>query len=452
MLELYASPYICGGSKRRIDGAFFQALLSAISMGLVVCQWVDTTEADWPWNGYSNRTRYGASSSSPSVSVHQTMTIEPKSKSENALQSTTSSSTRSHQAVHIESMPGIPVEFGLSQLNNYREEFLNEVESEVRRLIRSSEKRDLTAVVANGMVYRGPPVHIDGWGRRLWAMIKHSWSSDNKLPTYNGEELDSWLTGKICEKVDEVHLNFLQSHSDICGKVMLQRLRDHPPAIEALVHQFAASAREAGKPITDEMCKGLIHVISSQMATQTADQLGQQLGHSLLHVGGSSVIATFTSSMAHAMTSAVTKLTLEAASKMTIKIAMKKGGSVLAHVVITTILGSVSTAAAAAFAKGSVASFLSMSMPYVILSIIAVIAVWEVSHFTSNLADKIGPKVRDIMSGEFEEKNRSALMAAGKDSLVAFGKDIGLKMAMDMDVVKHAEAAGKEIVKAKLYY
>ena len=252
-----------------------------------------------------------------------------------------------YRPIHLEKPVGMSVEDGVIALNQYKTEFLNEVESEVWDLIKNSQKRDVSAIVSGGRVYRGPPNHTDGWTRRLWAMWRHKDNISSNLPVYDGEELDSWLTGQIMKKVEDLQKKFFAIHSDITGKVMLQRLRETPTAHKAVAQQFVDSVRESGEPLTEEMCKHLIHLVSEQMSNHSTDHLGHQLGHALLHVGGVSVITTFATSLAHTVGSTMGKLAVKIAAKISFKSALKTGGRIIGKLVISAFVTSLSTAAAA---------------------------------------------------------------------------------------------------------
>jgi len=380
----------------------------------------------------------------PNIHSGSSDTSEPKYHYNTGIQHTQHTQ---YQPIRIEKPVGMSVEEGVTELNRFKIIFLDEVESDIWHLIKNSKKRDVTAIVAGGKEYRGPPDHTDGWTRRLWAMLRNKNTINSALPVYEGEELDSWLTGQIMERAETLYEKFIISHSDIRGKVMLQQLRETPTAHKAIARQFVASVRESGEPLSEEMCKTLIHLISEQMANHTTDQLGQQLGQALLHVGGVSAISTFATAMAHTMTSTVAKLAVKIATKISAKTALKAGGKIIGKLVLSTFITSLSTAAASK-GMGTLAAFLSAAaMPIIIAAIVA----WEVSEFTENLANKIAPEVRQIMAGTFEKQNRSVLAMIGKDTLEDLGIQLAKTLALDSSLVESAKEAASEMVKAKLH-
>ena len=82
-------------------------------------------------------------------------------------------------------------------------------------------------------------------------------------------------------------------------------------------------------------------------------------------------------------------------------------------------------------------------MPLIIGAIVA----WELSEFTENLADKIAPEVRQIMAGEFENQNLSALQMVGKDTLEDFGMQLAKTLALESSLVENAKEAAMEMAK-----
>lgn len=362
-----------------------------------------------------------------------------------------------YKPIVIEKPEGMSVNDGVAELNKYKTQFLDQVESEIWTLIKYSQKRDVTAIVAGGREYRihtqGFMSKDSGYLHRFAAMMKYkdqSPSTTSGLPTYEGEELDSWLTKRITTKVDELYLKFFGEHADIRGKVMLQRLRDNPIAYKLVGQQFATSVRESGEPLTEEMCKALTHLISEQLSNHTMDQLGQQLGHALLHVGGTSIISTFASTLAHTLTTTVGKLVVKIAAKVSFKTAMKAAGKKIGMVAVTGIVttcASVGGKAVAAKGFGLIGAVIAhAAIPLIIAAVVAM----EAAKFTGKVADKIAPEVRSVLAGDFEAKNRSMLEMIGRDSLEDFALQLGKTLALESSLVEHAKETAKEMVKAKI--
>jgi hypothetical protein len=424
IIEFLASPYICRGTAYKIDGAFFQTLMSLVAVVFVFVFWRSITEDTWSEPSY----RYGSSQSFANRQHINVSDIREKSQ---------------YRPIPIEKPVGMTVEDGVAELNRYKAEFLSQVETEVWNLIKHSQKRDVTAIIAGDEEYRCIPSYDSGYRKRFSAMMKHKGAG---LPVYAGEELDSWLTPEITRRVEELYSQFFTKHSDIQGKVMLQKLRDNPTAYKRVGLQFAESLRESGEPLTEEMCKALMHLMSEQLSGHSMDQLGTHLGHALMHVGGVSVISTFATTLVHTMGHSIAQLAVKLATKITLKSVAKVGGKMIGKMVIT---GFVSTCASAAAAKGmgTVAVIIGhIAIPVIIGAIIA----FEASQFTRNLADAIAPEVRKILAGDFENKNRSMLEMIGRDSLEDFAMQLGKTLALDNELAEGAKEAAKELAKAKI--
>ena len=445
LIEFIASPSICTRTNNSIDGAFFQTLMSLVAMFWVFIFWDSITEDDWPLPDFTGFQRNGLSHShqTPRGNDHgSTRTKQGKQVQPNH-----------YQAIRIDKPVGMSINQGVAELNKYKAQFLDKIEIEIWSLIKNSQIRNVTGIVAGGREYRCLPTKDSGYIHRFAAMMRHKDEpgSDNpQLPTYNGEELDSWLSKPIMARVEKLYTEFVNEHSEIRGKIMLEKLRNHPTAYKRVGQQFAKSLQESGEPLTEEMCKALVHIISEQLSNHSMDQLGQQLGHALMHVGGTSAITTFSTSLVQSMGSALGKVMIKIAGKMTFKTAMKTAGKKIAWVTFT---GVVSTCAAlggktlALKGFGLAAAIVSHGA---ILIIIGVVAAMEAHKFTGKVADKIAPEVRNILAGRFESNNRSMLEMVGKDFLKDGAIQLGKTLALDSKLVEHSKEAAKEIVKAKI--
>jgi hypothetical protein len=284
-------------------------------------------------------------------------------------------------------------------------------------------------------------------------MMKHKdkdGSQTSSLPTYKGEELDSWLTERIMGLVEKLYTNFFNEHSDVCGKIMLQKLQNNPVAYKRVGQQFAASLRESGEPLTEEMCKALIHLISEQLSNHTMDQLGQQLGHALMHVGGASVISTFAATLVHLLSSTIAKLAVKIAAKVSFKTVMKLAAKKIALVAITGIISTCASIGGKAAAAKGFGVFAAIVAHAAIPIIIAAVVAMEAHKFTGKVADKIAPEVRSVLAGDFENKNRSMLEIIGRDSLEDFAIQLGKTLALENSLVEHSKETAKEMVKARI--
>jgi hypothetical protein len=118
LLEFVASPYICNGTSRAIDGAFFQTLLSIIALFWVFINWDVITD--------DGRTSAANGADQNSIErQHGTGDMKAKSM------------TPQYQPIYIEKLVGMSVHEGVAELNLYKTQFLDLVESEVWRLIRT---------------------------------------------------------------------------------------------------------------------------------------------------------------------------------------------------------------------------------------------------------------------------------------------------------------------------
>lgn len=177
---------------------------------------------------------------------------------------------RRYKPIEIEQPTGITLFSALSELRCYETQFLDKVESNVSYLIRNSGKRDCTAIVACNLStgtrieYR---VLEGGFGRRFKAMLKYEGPAGT-LSKFDGEELDSWLSGPIIEMVQDLYAEFLKEHGPGRWQIryLVERLRSNPTTYRAFAQQFAQSTLNLVQPFTKEMVKALAHLVYQQLS------------------------------------------------------------------------------------------------------------------------------------------------------------------------------------------
>ena len=380
-------------------------------------------------------------SSSESDSDHETTSKSTEIRSKLAAYSTPR--TTVCRPVTIAQPTGLSIDAALSKLNRYRDSFLDQVEAEVYSLIRNSRKRDCTAIVGikpdgRRVVFR---VMDDTWTRRLIAMVK----SEGSTPTYKDDKLDSYLSQPIIEKVTSLHAQFLRSHGNILGSYAIYRLRNNSAVRRQFAREFASSVRQAGKPLSDELAKSLIHLIHLQLSSNIPSDLSQQLGNALTHVAGTTAIASFTSLTAHAFQGVVTKVL----AKFAIATSLKSALTIMSKIVGKTVLTSVAAFLGSHLTAHGVGIAGALPVYLAVLPIAAIFTAHQIDEFPEKLAKKIAPDVRAVMSGEFRERNRSVLVEIGLDTLKDGGRMVCDALIKESGVKDRVVRAAEEMLKAE---
>jgi hypothetical protein len=400
LFEFVINEQICQKTSGAIDGAMFQTLLSFVAMLFFYTLWTSITEDDW-------------------------FTSIPYDDFESVRASAPKSRAPMYQPIKIEQPTGLTLTETLSKLNWYKETFLNQVENDIKDFIERSRKRDCTAIIAirpsgSRIVYR---IQNDGWARRLRAMAKHKDrlnSGNSSLPMYDGDQLDSYLSQPIMDRVGELHSQFLRDQGDVLGSHMVERLRNNPEVYRAFARQFAQSVRDAGEPLTTELYEALVHLVQHRLSSHATDELGRHLGHALMHVGGNAEITCFTTAMAHVFHAAITKVLIKYTSAFALKSVFLVAGKIIGKAVLGAFVAHV-TAHLAAHASGAAAI---LPVYLALLPLVAIFTAHEIDKFPEKLARKIAPNVRQVVAGDFESRNQSALELTFKDTFKDGAKKI----------------------------
>jgi hypothetical protein len=249
----------------------------------------------------------------------------------------------------------------------------------------------------------------------------------------------------IIEKVTSLNAQFLRSHGNILGSYAIYRLRNNPAVRRQFAREFASSVRQAGKPLSDELAKSLIHLIHLQLSSNIPSDLSQQLGNALTHVAGTTAIASFTSLTAHAFQGVVTKVL----AKFTIATSLKSALTIMSKVVGKTVLTSVAAFLGSHLTAHGVGIAGALPVYLAVLPIAAIFTAHQIDEFPEKLAKKIAPDVRAVMSGEFRERNRSVLVEIGLDTLKDGGRMVCDALIKESGVKDRVVRAAEEMLKAE---
>jgi hypothetical protein len=156
-------------------------------------------------------------------------------------------------------------------------------------------------------------------------------------------------------------------------------------------------------------------------------------------------IATFSTTLAHAIGHNISKLAVKFVGKVTLKSILHSGGNMIKKLAISGTFSSLTTMAAA---KGFGAAAAAIPTIAALITI-GVVVTLDIEDFTRNPADKIAPKVRQIMPGEFGENNRTMLEEIGKDTMTDFGFQLAETLATHSGLTEHTKEAAKQMAKGK---
>lgn len=323
------------------------------------------------------------------------------------------------------------------------------MKQEVKELVADRSKSDCTAVVAisssgQRTVHRA---WKGQWRRRVWAIIWHKdrgYSEKPSLPRYAGEDLDSYLSEPILEKVTEIHSQFLAEHGDVIEKHLLERVHQNPHIQRVIARHTVSTLRAAMEPLTDEMYKTLVHLIQLQLSGQVTGELGHQTGDVITHLLTDTTLSAFATALLHAFHGALGKFGLMSLIAGTFYNSYMSAGTIIAKAVIA---GSVTTGGTALATHGS-GAVCAAPLWLLLLPVVVGIVAWQIHRFPKKMGKKVAKQVKKIMKGDFDSRNRTALEMMVQDMLKDNAEKVCESIVYDSDLAEKAMAAAKEIVEA----
>ena len=264
------------------------------------------------------------------------------------------------------------------------------------------------------------------WPKRMWAMarykpkptqvgVKSSEPAEPDLPTYKGAALDSWLSDRITETVDQQMQLFYQSHSPVIASGLLSALSSDPYLRIAVTKKLADAVRASGRPLTKRIYKTLRHVLehSIHSSAHVASAAAHGFTHAFGHGAWASIAAGLTQSMSTILVHVLGKLILHHVSGQAFLHIIY---GALHHVLIHSVLVGLAAAAAPFFLHMSVHSLMAVATVAAI-PLVAAVALFHIAKFPERLAKEVAPKVRaaveEVLKGQhdgnFRSNNRSAL-------------------------------------------
>lgn len=247
-------------------------------------------------------------------------------------------------------------------------------------------------------------------------MMRHKDGTSSEkpsLPVYpkTGETLDSVLSAPIVAKVEQIHAEFMAQHGDIINKHVMDRIRENSQ-IQLVIAQYTVSTlRSAIAPVTEEIYKAMLELIQHYLSGQIIG--ARPTGDVLMQVLSDATLAAFTTALLHTFHGTLGKVILKTILAGTVHSTYTTGGTLIAKAAIT---GMVTTGGTALVAHGS---GLVIGAPVLVFlaPILIGIVWWQVHRFPRKMGRKVAKKVKKIMKGDFDDRNRSALQRIVEETL-----------------------------------
>lgn len=230
---------------------------------------------------------------------------------------------------------------------------------------------------------------------------------------YDGHAIDSALTQPIAEIVARRFEALYEDSSDDIAETVLQFIMDDEVLSNALVDSVIASSAYAGAAVRNRAASMLLDQIQHFMHTSAGhtvmDVVGQSVATSVSKPIGVKIAALLVKALGTQLKVVIAKVIASGALKGIIGAAVKK-------FVVFAVAGVIVKAVAVKFGIGPLAAFMWILIPFVIAYL-----AYEVATFPAHLAEKVGDKVVDELSGRYTEVNADAC-----DKIVASIIDTGI--------------------------
>jgi hypothetical protein len=270
-------------------------------------------------------------------------------------------------------------------------------------------------------------------------------SEKPSLPVYakTGETLDSVLSAPIVAKVEQVHAEFMAQHGNIINKHVMDRIRENPQ-IQLVIAQYTVSTlRHAIAPLTEELYKAMLDLIQQYLSGQIIG--ARPTGDVLMQILSDATLAAFTTALLHTFHGTLGKVVLKTILAGTIHSTYTTGGTLIAKAAIT---GMVTTGGTALAAHGS--GLVAGAPVLVFLApIVLGIVWWQVHRFPRKMGRKVAKKVKKIMKGDFDERNRTAIQLIVEDTLRDNARQLCKGIVHDEVLAETLLAAAREVIKEK---
>jgi hypothetical protein len=287
-------------------------------------------------------------------------------------------------------------------LNERKEAFLDDIESDVRIYIKSTGKQCIAIVEKNsssGVILKTWEVHLNDdlsdFCKVLYKFVRKE--------QYHGNDLDSALTEPIANMVETAYQEFYKSESEAISRGMLVMLAADELNLCSFIDRIADIAlHQFSKQVRKQVVHMLIHQIEENVNQGTLHSVGQHVGHLAVATAGTQV----TTIVAHLLLKLLAANIAHLVAKLLGSALLKK---VLAVLIKKFVLAAVTTTVVQFLATHVGAAVGGSTIMFIVMPLLIAYIGYQISTFPEMLSKKVSKKIREELESKFESTNKTIL-------------------------------------------
>jgi hypothetical protein len=324
----------------------------------------------------------------------------------------------------------------LALLNQRKENFLDDVETDVKIYIKSTGKQCIAMVEKasdSGIILKTWEVHLnDDLGDFCKVLYKFV-----RKEQYHGHDLDSALTEPIVNLVETAYQDFYQSESEAISMGMLVMLAADEVNLCSFIDRIADIAlQQFSKQVRKQVVHMLMHQIKESVNQGTLNSVGQHAGHLAVTTAGTQV-ATI---VAHLLLKLLAANIAHVVAKLLASAFLKK---VLAILIKKFVLAAVTTAVVQFLATHIGAAVGGSTIMWIVMPVLVAYIGRQIAKFPETLSVKVSASIRKELDGRFEPTNQTILEKVFHT--IFGGNELVQAIAMDEEFRNMLRNWGEEI-------
>jgi hypothetical protein len=291
----------------------------------------------------------------------------------------------------------------LDKLDENKKPFIKAVEAKIYLKIRQTSRLDCTAIVErtnqiSDVVWR--LTEPTEYARRFVHFIR----ADAVNRTFNGHELDSYLSNGIATIVQQEYTTYISDNVNEIGIAVMWMLAQDDLIMKALRRQVALSLKNSTTPLTnhavDKMTEALMQGLMFNDAATT--RLGRHISDAVGSATGDHIVTMVTNSLTGIIGTTIAQMIgrflASTAGRQLLAIIVRKMAMKAVLTGVTTMLA----AACGVAASGAV-------LWWVVLPVIVAFTAYEAYEFPQKLAEKVSKGVAEDLNRDLRTKNNELI-------------------------------------------
>jgi hypothetical protein len=308
----------------------------------------------------------------------------------------------------------------LTALRGKKEEFLSDVQSDIRSYIRSTGNHCINIIEMDAenedTIYCTWRASMDtDFCKILYRFVRKKGN--------RGRALDSALTQPVCRIVTEHYEKFYTDNADTVSAGILEALTKDHLILDSFVGRLADKALEKA---SKEVRERVVHIIVEQIHDSTATGTQHTIGHGISHVAATAAGTQVGAVLANVLLKLLAAHIGAIVAKIMSSALLKKLIVLLVKKVVITAVG----AAVLNFLAVHVGVAIGGStVMWIVAPLLLTYVGYKIYTFPEKIAEEVSNSVRKELSGRFDGMNESILdkifdqIVNGEELVLAIAKN-----------------------------